>query len=145
MLEEEEEEEDAPAAPSFFLFASLLSTTQAPYPVFFVVVVVVSVVIIQIDRYCLFFVMSRDRDWWLFLFQKKDTFCTGSSLIPSIASTKNTWIIYHARHKCDHVAMRECVNPIFSHILILFTVIGIIQQVVTYNMRLNKRKEKVAV
>ena len=83
------EEEDASAAPSVFLFASLLSTTQAPYPVFFFVVVIVSVVIVQIDRYCLFFVSVIGDlviDDYLCSSKKiQDTFLDGgSSLIPSM-------------------------------------------------------------
>ena len=83
----EEEEDAAPATPS--LFASLLSTTQAPYPVFFFVVVVVSVVIVQIDRYCLFFVSVIGDlviDDYLCSSKKiQDTFLDGgSSLIPSM-------------------------------------------------------------
>ena len=98
----EEEEDAAPATPS--LFASLLSTTQAPYPVFFFVVVVVSVVIVQIDRYCLFFVsVIGDLVIDDYLCSSKILFWTGSSLIPSIASTQKTKNYYQLSYKIINV------------------------------------------
>ena len=114
------EEEDASAAPSVFLFASLLSTTQAPYPVFFFVIVIVSVVIVQIDRYCLFFVMSVIDDDVVFLqAHQQDTIFLYGEFLYSL-KYKNPKMRIHARHKCD---LRD-ISHFQSHILILFTVIN---------------------